>query len=202
MSRSGHKRDLIKDIQSISNALGTAVPGRGGKLIEHLQPHDKSDAYPTSLSRIFGKSEQPFHVDHSHRPVPCRFLVFGCASKGAKPAPTWLLDTQNFETDARTKELLQTSVFAVKNGRMSFYSTVIPRSQIYWRWDPGCMYPTSKDAKTLAQFLTNPKAKAQAFSIDWKKNDILVLDNWRYLHARGACQLPENSRTLMRVSIQ
>ena len=68
---------VLHEIRRLGNLLGTRTAGRAGALEEVVQPETPDDAHPRSLSAQFGLNALPFHIELSHRPRPCRYLLLG-----------------------------------------------------------------------------------------------------------------------------
>src|SRR5690242_19048157 len=77
---------VIGELGRVGEILGTRVKGRAGALEEVIQPQALHKAHPRSLSAQFGLKALPFHVELSHRPRPCRYLLLGCLDPGSPGA--------------------------------------------------------------------------------------------------------------------
>ena len=79
-------------VQKIAEELGTIEGGRGRRLVEKIVPQTADTAYPGSLSSKYGLGPLPLHTETAHWPIPCRYVVIGCADAGPTPTPTVLLN--------------------------------------------------------------------------------------------------------------
>jgi len=87
-------------------------------------------------------------------------------------------------------------------GHSPFYSSImeVRGGQIRTRFDPLCMRLSSANPQAMASTI-HPHGYTQHLLIEWKQGSLLVLDNWRCLHARGAGADQSPSRKLRRWSI-
>lgn len=182
----------------LAEELGTPVRGRLPQMVEALVPKVPEEAHPASLSRKFGLGAFPFHADTSHWTVPARFLILSCVSLGKYMVPTLLVcrDTVLNTDDERT--MARSAVFLVKNGRYSFYSTILGLGRDFIRYDPGCMEPQTLDAVEALRLFSHERVAPFIQKVDWEIGDSIVIDNWRMLHARAAVNPNSSSRLLLR----
>ncbi|MEM7068328.1 MAG: TauD/TfdA family dioxygenase [Pseudomonadota bacterium] len=186
---------------NIATRLGRIIGGRNRNPVEVLIPIMKSEAPICSLSAQFGKDAFPFHIDTAHLMQPCRYLVFFCLEAIGTVAPTLLLDRLQFRFTNSELDDLKTGTFLVRNGGRSFYSNVISRTQNFFRWDPGCMEARDAIAKRVCNSLGRQVQLANIEAISWQAGTILIVDNWRMLHARGTFEPNQRERKLLRVSV-
>lgn len=93
--------------------------------------------------------------------------------------------------------LLHHGVFAVSSGPTRFLSTA--RTNHRLRYDPGCMTGADTPARHLQARLA--AASADAIEHRWTDPDtVLVIDNWRALHARAAVTNLFEARVMRRVA--
>lgn len=180
-----------------SDLRGTVLAGRGGEVLETLEMRGADRAPPRSLSRLSGVGGQPWHVDGSHLTVPPRYLILGCQSViGSGAPPTQLLTTKDagLPLPASHRE-----PFIVRNGRSSFYSTIASTDRSWIRFDPGCMSAQTDEGHSIVKSLTSAQIRPGC-NLDWKPGDILIFDNWKMLHRRGAAS-GIGRRTLLRISL-
>ena len=197
--------DLTAFMQDLANKLGDPIGIRSEKkLVEVLQPIQSELAYPNSLSRQFSLSELPFHCDTAHWPNPCRFVVLGCKEQGTCGRTTNLVDWKILTQDLSEVRLLKHATFLIKHGRSSFYSSIIHEKGLYARFDPGCMFPASIEAVRALRLFHSLLNRAEKHNVLWETNDVVVIDNWRMLHARGKSNHPfalTSTRELHRIVV-
>lgn len=194
--------DLSMALLMVSTKLGTLSKGRNGSTVEVLTPKNTDEAHQNSLSEQYAKEELPFHVDMAHHQLPSRYLVFACACADGEVAPTFLLDFSDLEIALGETISFETGVFLVKNGKHSFYANIKQPGAPFLRWDPGCMHPQDPIAASVAGKLSRLSHLSAAKTIDWSTGALLVVDNWRMLHARGKVSTDHGKRTLLRTTIQ
>ena len=198
----GELDGLSDALMGVSRKLGTPIKGRNAQTIEVLTPKYTDEAHQNSLSVQYGKGELPFHVDSSHHQVPSRYLVFACSCAEGEVAPTALLDVLDLGLGEDDATALRTGVFLVKNGRHSFYANIQSPGAPFFRWDPGCMFPQDIIAEAVARKLSHLSHLPAVRTINWSTGALLVVDNWRMLHARGTVSSNHGDRTLLRTTIQ
>lgn len=182
----------------IARALGKPTGTRNRKLVDVLQPLERGQAHSRSLSHLSGMGAQEWHVDFAHKTKPAHYLVLGCLSAGSQQACTELLERQRF-LSATQKKAARAEPFLIRNGRHSFYGSILEGDEKYLRFDPGCMQGATKNAQLLMAQLMDSKLPP-TYSHPWQKNDLLVINNWRMLHRR-ADATSSLGRTLLRITI-
>ncbi len=188
------ERQLLK----LASTLGTPQPTRGKTLVDRLMPQQKLQAHPKSLSALTGLDKQPWHIDLAHYQTPARYIIFSCESEGSNPVPTELVYWESM-LDITNREAAYTEPFLVRNGSCSFYATILTQSQQFFRFDPGCMQPMTKGAKTLMTELCCKKIDS-TLRINWKQGQAVIIDNWRMLHRRLSAHDAQD-RVLLRISV-
>lgn len=194
--------DLPAVLEEIAHTLGTASFGRGGQVIERLRPVPETHAHPQSLSQKYGLGAFPLHNDTAHYSTPCRFIVMGCEEPGDRSAPTVLLDTHALVLNEDEVHALHSASFFIKNGRKSFYSSIKSKDRPFFRFDPGCMHPVSVDGKKAINALRAERHAENLIEIEWIKNRITIIDNWRMLHGRDNKRPADPRRSLLRIMIK
>lgn len=191
---------VVSELDRVANLLGTRVRGRAGALEEVLRPRTADDAYPRSLSAHYGLSAFPFHTELSHRPRPCRYLLLGCMAPGSPSAATLLVDWRTLGFSAKELDLLKSAPILVRTGRRSFYSTMLSPDHTFLRYDPGCLESVDERGKAALRVIERRLAAGLPVIHHWRSGDILIIDNWRVLHARGPSE-PSSGRRLARILI-
>lgn len=168
-----------------------------------LVPYDLDSAPPNSMSSIIGKGAQPFHTDSAFEPTPPRYVVLYCVDPGEAECPTNLLSIDMCGPIADETSLTR-QFWIFRGGRNSpFYAPIVEKvngiSRL--RFDPLCMKPTSKNQMRESEVEGLLKLRSQSSSVTWDKNDMLTIDNWRCLHARGSGAEKTPSRRLRRWTI-
>jgi hypothetical protein len=193
---------LKQIIMAVANGLGNIVPARGNVFVESLSPLSSENARAASLSRKFGCGPLPLHCDTAHWLTPCRYIVLGCTETGNVEAPTLLLDTASIELSNTQKVLTRSASFVVRNGRKSFYASLIDGGRSFVRLDPGCMEPVSQASVEAMNLFGQENQESKTISFHWKAGDVLILDNWRMLHGRGNQSTADPNRRLLRAYVR
>lgn len=183
---------------SIASAFGKPRKGRQHKLVERLTPVEKNEAHPCTLSEKYGLDDFPFHVDGSHWTTPPRYVALGCLDAGVSDVPTLLVDWNAIGLSAMDLQRLKTAIYWVRNGRYSFYSTILSNDRFFVRYDPGCMHPQTSEAEAISNDFLERLRSSVPQTIHWKAGQVLVIDNWRMLHARGQATFAQGTRILLR----
>jgi Taurine catabolism dioxygenase TauD, TfdA family len=178
--------DIVVATDRTAELLGRTTTGRAGAARETITPCIRANAHPRSQSARHGLNAIPLHVELSHRPVPCRYVVLGCINSGKSTSATTTLDWRTLQFTSDEIALLKGAPLLVRNGRKSFYSTAIPSDERFLRFDCECL--EAVDARGLAALDT---IKARLSSVlpaahQLQRGDVLVIDNWRMLHGREA----------------
>ena len=192
---------LELDVQNGASQLGKVVAGRSSRKVETLSPQGRNTAHLKSLSAVYGKASLPLHVDQSHRPTPCRYIVMTCVEASSNPANTILLSHVRNRLNEQQQNTLRESIFFIRNGRNSFYSSALNQRRGFIRWDPACMEPQNDAAFEAAEFLGTMQERHPTRCVEWTIGKYLIIDNWRCLHGRSSCHNDTQTRTLLRVSV-
>lgn len=195
----GHE-DFAALLLAFARRIGTVLPGRNGALIESIVPRPTEAAEERSLSAAYGLSELPMHIDTAHYIRPARYLLLGCADPGQSGAETRLAPTSALKFSPTERSLLASTAVLVRTGRRSFYSTILDRSRPFFRYDPGCMEPLDERGVEALQIVSNAIERIEVIKHEWRRGEILLIDNWYMLHGRTATTA--DSRLLFRVSVQ
>lgn len=189
---------------AILSALGTVIPSRDGLLHRDLIPLKRDSAPPASMSSKTGPGEQPMHTDAAFCLSPPRYIAFQCLEPGESSCPTnvWVLDLARLERD-RPTILAGSDWVAHGGGYPPFYCSVmeVRRGEARVRFDPFCMRPICRRVDAIDEVKQALGHYSQHFSFEWKTGSMLVIDNWRCLHARGSGGEKAPSRRLRRWNI-
>jgi hypothetical protein len=198
--RSRDRDTVLSEIRQIGDMLGTRAVGRADAYEEMVRPQTPIRAHPRSLSSRYGLGALPFHVELSHRPRPCRYLLLGCLDAGTSNAATTLVDWRTFGFTSDELGLLEDAPILVRTGRRSFYSTVLPRDHSFLRYDPACVEAVDKRGHSALRLLEQRLSIGSPHVHRWCQGDVLIIDNWRILHGRGPSD-HDTDRCLARILI-
>lgn len=185
---------------AFARRIGTVVAGRNGALIEPIVPRPTEAAEERSLSAVYGLSELPMHIDTAHYLRPARYLLLGCANPGHSGAQTRLVPISALKFSPGELSLLASAAVLVRTGRRSFYSTILDKGRPFLRYDPGCMEPLDARGEEALQIVSDAIGRIEVIKHEWRRGEILLIDNWNMLHGRTATAA--DSRLLFRVSVQ
>lgn len=191
---------ILCELDRVGEMLGTRAPGRAGAIEETIRPQAPDEAHPRSLSARFGLDALPFHIELSHRPRPCRYLLLGCLDPGLSRTATMLLDWRTLGFAADELQLLESAPVLVRTGRRSFYSTILSPDRAFLRYDPGCLEAVDARGRSALNLLRQRLRGASSEVHHWCRGDILIIDNWRTLHGRAPSQ-QSSGRRLARMLI-
>jgi hypothetical protein len=112
------------------------------------------------------------------------------------------LDLERLRTD-RPARLLETVWIARGGGNRPFYCFAMEAQcgRVRIRFDPLCMRPASECRGTVEAVEAVLDSYSSRIEFAWKRRSMLVIDNWRCLHARGDGAADAPTRLLRRWSI-
>lgn len=171
---------------SLANELGVPVPSRSGRpVVAELKPEPSHMASTSSMTSRFGLHAFPLHTDGAFHLIPPRFLILRCERDSVGGRPTTILDSHKFLTDG-LRDQLQAHLWQV-DVRPAFYCSLLRevRGLHCLRWDPNILRPAHRSAKLTSNDFCHALTSASIISISWRPNLTLVVDNWRFLHARA-----------------
>ncbi|ACS55872.1 hypothetical protein Rleg_1584 [Rhizobium leguminosarum bv. trifolii WSM1325] len=184
--------------EMVARRLGTPTRGRSLPVVEILKPRRPGEAPSASLSGKYGFEQFPFHVDGAHWSTPARFLVLACLRTDEHRTPTLLVDRMAIALTSDEEALLRSAVYLVRNGRNSFYASIVSIGQPFVRLDPGCMEPLSPEGEAALRLFSGERLSPHVQRITWNAGDVTIVDNWRMLHARAPVQSTNSDRVLLR----
>jgi L-asparagine oxygenase len=159
-------------------------------------------ATPNTYSGTFGLGRFPFHTDLAHWPVPPRYLLLRCV-RGYADVPTLMLDGRAIASEAGT-ELTRRALVRPRrprNGEIRMLRLQdTHRLGPIIRWDEEYLKPASRVGEVaFSRFgeIVDDAVATPAVMVD--EGDVLVIDNWRMLHARPAIPADRRDRRLQRV---
>lgn len=187
----------------LARTLGTPVAPYDRPLVQRLLAMDSSQAPANSYSFRHGRHPFPFHTDLANWTTPPRYVLLR-SPLGTCAAPTLLTDADSLPADFLPS--LRAASFTARAWTRSFACNILSRYRGFplFRWDQHAMTPLDSFAKTAADTLVHhlrhlrPSATV---TVPWASSDrVLVIDNWRMLHARPDVTA-EPQRTLERVFV-
>jgi len=154
------------------------------------------------MSSLFGTDAQPMHTDRAHVPHPPRYVFLECIEQGESACSThlWPLDCGGLLMDRPS--ILTHPQWVFHDGvRSPFYGSVLEihrQSGIKIRYDSCCMKAASGCRANVEDAGAVLDRYTKRFAVEWVKGALLIIDNWRCLHARGPGSAASPSRRLRR----
>ncbi|SDM56861.1 Taurine catabolism dioxygenase TauD, TfdA family [Maricaulis salignorans] len=189
------------DILAVVHEIGVPIEPWEGGLVQLLKP--RKDGTPNTYSGNFGLEQFPFHSDLAHWLRPPRYILLRC-QVGFEDTPTLLLDGRNL-IQRISRPTLSRTVYRPRRPRAGAHTllrlleTEIDGEELL-RWDELFLQPTNRFATdtghTIGNFIKSYRPLAVALS---RPGDILIIDNWRMLHARSPIVAGREGRIIQRV---
>lgn len=200
-----HIKDIHPKIstQDIAINLGQILTPWEDGLIQELRP--RKDAAPNTYSGIYGFNQFPFHSDLAHWKRPPHYLLLRCI-KGYAEIKTLLIDGLVLELNI-TREILTRALYKPRrpqNGEIRLLSLHESNETESWlRWDEVFLKPASKIAQIASERITQYVNHASPIAISLVNDgDILLIDNWRMLHARSPILPGTEDRLIERIYME
>jgi len=186
-----------------ANEFGTpTVDPRHPYPVRALSPQHVNEANPNTLSSRYGLLPFPFHTDVAHWHTPARTLFLYCVRPGSGHRPTTLIDPLQWKLSNDELHLLCESIWRSGCVRTFLCTVMEPENNSFSiRYDPGCMIPHSLSASDASMLIQRLITQSSLIQIEWSEQTLLVIDNTRILHARGAALQPDTDRVIERILI-
>jgi L-asparagine oxygenase len=191
----------------IAAELGFIDSVEGLNPVQILTPRAKHESTPNTYSGNFGYSEFPFHTDLAQWALPPRYLLLRCIH-GTATVFTRLLDGQALIKQVGANRLhtaLAQPRRPMRNGkqllRLLAWSDVSSCNLL--RWDSIYLHPASAASADVFAEVFQFLREAPYTNVNLlEPGDTLLVDNWRYLHARSAATEEDRERHLERVYLK
>ncbi|WP_031239812.1 TauD/TfdA family dioxygenase [Asaia sp. SF2.1] len=183
--------------------LGETMLSRSGKLVQELTP--KATSTPNTYSGLFGLGRFPFHTDLAHWPVPPRYLLLRCI-RGYADIPTMILDGRAIVSEIGA-ELMGRALVRPRRPQCGEVRMLRLRDSAgadeIIRWDAEYLKPASYVGELAFSSIQSIVREATATpAVMVNDGDVVVIDNWRMLHARPAVAPNRRDRKLQRVYLR
>lgn len=194
---------LAMNTIAVAAALGQPLTPWKGGLVQELVP--RANATPNTYSGIYGLDRFPFHTDLAHWRVPPRYLMLRCI-KGYAEVPTLLVDGHALiATDL--VDMLTRAIFKPRrpiDGAITLLRLCEATDAGYrLRWDEVFLKPASKIGEIVDQRIRDYLAHSDPISISLSEPaDMLLIDNWRMLHARSPISVDQQDRKIERIYLE
>jgi hypothetical protein len=193
---------ITSQLENIASRFGQAVLPSRWQLTDLLSPQSQEQGRATSLSGKYGLGPFPLHCNTAFWPIPCRYVILACAKTGISKTATVLFDTSSMNMSDEEKLLATSALFSIRNGRRSFYSSILSPCRNFVRVDPGCLVPVAEDGIAALALYDRVRLEPALERVHWNVGDVLIIDNWRILHGREAVSDTDDSRSLARILIR
>lgn len=191
------------NIAAIAWALGQAITPWEGGMIQELVP--RAHAAPNTYSGIFGIGTFPFHTDLAHWYLPPRYLMLRCV-RGFADVQTLLLDGRDL-INIVTLDVLNRAIYRPRrprDGALTLLRLCEPVDIEYrLRWDEIFLKPASRVGIIADQRVREYIAASKPVAISLAApGDLLLIDNWRMLHARDPVPRGRENRKIERMYLE
>ena len=183
--------------------LGTIlVDPRSPTPVREIRPQTMADAKANTLSSRYGLGAFPFHTDSAHWNIPARYLVLHCVQPGSGERPTLIQDSLGWTEGDDLKNAAIREVWKSGHARPQLCTAgIMIKDRFAVRFDEGCMTPMTAAASRLRTKIRDYIDSSPIINVIWAPRTVLILDNHRMLHARGAASRPDPDRVLSRILV-
>ncbi len=113
-------------VLELAESIGHPVKHRKSQAMVHeITPVAAGHGFPNSLTARYSTGAFPLHVDTAHWIVPCRYVILACKAIRDGSRSTSLLNVKDVPFTDPEINALKSTPFLVKNGRNSFYGTIL-----------------------------------------------------------------------------
>lgn len=188
------------DMSTVANEFGIPLTPWEGGLVQSLIP--RASATPNTYSGIYGLDRFPFHTDLASWHLPPRYLLLRCVI-GYVDIPTLLIDGRAL-IEAVTLDVMKRAIFKPRrprDGKIVLLRLCEPTEDGHrLRWDEAFLKPASKIGGIANRRVRNWLAQREPLSVALARaGDMLLIDNWRMLHARSPIPAGREDRKIERV---
>ena len=187
-------------------ATGLGIPryeSKDGQVIKLIRPRAEGLSPPNTLSSRHGIGSFPFHTDAAYWYKPPRFLLLRCLDPGEGDRCTLLTDSQAWWSEHQW-DMLTAAICTVAGSRpfLAPLAASTPDGGAMIRYDVACMKPTNRHCLEALDFVDVKITNAQVTEIHWRPGTLLVVDNYRLLHARGESQIQDPNRVHQKMLVE
>jgi hypothetical protein len=194
----------LDELLPVAERLGIPKGDRRERApVRAIRPQGESVARPNTLSSRYGTGAFPFHTDAAYWPEPPRWLILYCENPGEGGRQTLLVDSWMWRLSKSEAMNLSSEIWRTRDGQPFLCTlTCRRRNQPMIRFDQACMKPLTSRARAGSDILGTAIVASEQTQIDWRIGDLLVIDNWRVLHARSGAERPDPQRSLLRILVE
>lgn len=181
--------------------MSELVPASTIPNVQSLIPRKRAEGRKNQYSGIYGLTRFPLHTDLAHWAVPPHYILLRCIV-GSTDVFTNLLDW-SYIINASEESLLRKAIFTTRKARDGHSALFRALSQDgprkIFRWDPLFLKPLNEQARAVASLMRNLDGTEKVANILLEQpGDILLIDNWRMLHARTEVMAQSITRHIQR----
>ncbi len=198
-------RKIYLDLNTseVASILGKPMVPWVGGLVQNLTP--RAESTPNTYSGIYGLGHFPFHTDLAHWRRPPRYLLLRCI-RGYEDVKTLLIDGRVI-LSAVTLDVMTRAIMKPRRPQNNAIHLLRLCEQVEsgyrLRWDEKFLRPASRigeaASKQIRSVLCNTSTLSAALI---EVGDMLIIDNWRMLHARTPVQVGREDRLIQRVYLE
>lgn len=187
----------------VAAEFGPVLVPPGWATVQTLMPQAAST--PNTYSGLFGLGSFPFHTDLAHWWRPPRYLLLRCV-RGYNDLPTLLVDGTAL-IDAMGGDLTARALLKPRRPQDGEVRLLRLHERhaggMKLRWDSIFLKPASQIGEAIFSEMQSRLANVVPMPIRMVEDgDVLVIDNWRMLHARPAIPSNRRDRHLERVYLE
>ncbi len=189
----------------LANSLGEVLQGPNGDRVKTLKVMNSSEAPKGTFSETYGIGSFPYHTDTAFYEVPVRLVALRAIS-GDFRRPTHVLGFPDFLKGAlgKSDRNVADSTWILSTGTSTRYCRMGFRinGELGYRFDPNCMKAAGRTTQMIEAPLRAAAHRLQPQCVDWTPGRVVIIDNWKCLHARGVPPADERERVLERIYIK
>lgn len=195
--------DCLEDVIGFVARLGPiTADARNPDPYRRIRPQTLDRANPNTLSSRYGTGRFPFHTDAAHWKVPPEYVILFCEASGSGERPTELIDTHRWVLTDQAQDEIVSGVWKIGHWRPRLGSVgTKSNGRLEIRYDDACMHPMNARARKLRDLLHEVVGKTTPEIVKWTRGKLLIIDNRRILHARGAAHAEDSDRILIRILV-
>jgi len=187
-----------KSTLEIASNIGAVINIPGVNAVQQLLPTKKEALEASSYSGNYGTGEFPFHSDMAHWFRPPRYLLL-CCQVPAISVETRITKSQFIFENEELYDLRR-ALFRPRrrlNGRLSPLRLF---EGDFYRWDSLFIQPINKIASSLRNRVIDRLAVTRYEAVVLgRKNECVLIDNWKTFHSRSGVPSNGMNRKLERV---
>lgn len=192
-----------KPSEEVALHFGRPITPWEGGLLQNLIP--RAVATPNTYSGLYGLGHFPYHTDLAHWAIPPRYLLLRCM-KGYSEVQTFLLDGKEI-CNKVDRDLLIRGIVKPrrpKNGKFELLNILKNMGGDYClRWDETFLNSASKIGEIAVQKIKEVISLSSPNSVSLiASGDMLLIDNWRMLHARSEIPSYCGDRQIQRIYLE